>query len=198
MPVGHRVMPHGPGRASRQLPACGPGRDGGAPAPAGSDARSPAERVDQPGLRRAAGPAVAPRDDGQRRRRRPALRAVDRLARSVAGLGELAGPLLVDGLVAPAGAPEMGFGAASTVCGDGASSSRVDATLRRPPRRPSRAVRGAAGTAADPQDRPAGRSRVGRAPGGLAVARLRSPASENRTSAIRGSPEGRGIRTVRA
>src|SRR4051794_13969579 len=92
-----------------------------APAPG-----SPAGGVGQPGLRRAARPAVPPRDDGERRRPGTALRALDRLVRSGPGLADLAGPLFVDLLVSPTGATEMGFGAASTVFGDGISSVPLD------------------------------------------------------------------------
>src|SRR5829696_8410870 len=81
--------------------------------------RSPAEGVHLPRLRRAAGPAVAPGDDVQRGRGRAALGTVDGLLRVCPRLADLLGPFLVDGLVAPAGAAQMGFGAASGPRSDG-------------------------------------------------------------------------------
>src|SRR5687767_10234944 len=91
-------------------PSCATGADGG---------RSPAEGVHLPRLGRAAGPAVAPGDDVQRRGRLAALRAVDCVLRVGPRLGDLLRPLLVDGPVAPARATQMCFCAASRPVGDG-------------------------------------------------------------------------------
>src|SRR3954452_11931638 len=73
-------------------------------------------------MRRPAGTAVAPRDEGQRRRRTAALRALLRLLRTAPGLGDRPGSLLVERLVAPAGPPEMSFRAASLLDSDEPSS----------------------------------------------------------------------------
>src|SRR3954447_13444860 len=81
--------------------------------------RSPAEGVHLAGLRRPAGTAVAPGDDAQRCRRRAALGTVDGLLRVCPRLADLLGAFLVDGLVTPAGAPQMSFGAASGPGSDG-------------------------------------------------------------------------------
>ena len=119
---------------------------------------SPAQGVGQPGLGGAAGAAVAPREDRQRGGGGAALRAVDRLVRPGAGLGDLTGALLVDLLVAPAGATQVSYGAASTGCGDGASFVRVDATASRAVRRRlpgSCAPRGGVGTPGGPRECPA-------------------------------------------
>ena len=94
--------------------------------------RSPTQRLGLAGVRRPAGPAVAPRDDRQRRGGGAALGALDRGVRAGAGLGDLAGTFFVDRPVAPAGAAKMSFGAASTVCGDETSS--VPLTLLPPGR----------------------------------------------------------------
>src|SRR5687768_3873526 len=89
-------------------------------APAATERReSPAEGVHLPRLGRAAGPAVAPRDDVQRCGRLAALGAVDRVLRVRAGLADLLRPLLVEGPVTPAGATQMCFCAASRPVGDG-------------------------------------------------------------------------------
>src|SRR5688572_1726663 len=94
------------------MPPCNDGRRTGSPA-------SPAEGVHLPRLGGAAGTAVAPADDAQRRRRRAALGAVDRLLGVGPGLADLLRPLLVDGPVTPAGATQMCFCAASRPCRDG-------------------------------------------------------------------------------
>src|SRR5829696_4490755 len=80
---------------------------------------SPAEGVHLPRLRRPAGPAVPPGDDAQRRGRRPALGALDGVLRVGPRLGDVLGAFLVDRLVAPAGATQVCFSAASRPCGDG-------------------------------------------------------------------------------
>src|SRR4051812_37635652 len=80
---------------------------------------SPAQRVHLPGLGRTAGAAVPPGHDVQRGGGRAALRALDRLLRSGPCLADLLGPFLVDGLVSPAGAAKMSFGAASSLHDDG-------------------------------------------------------------------------------
>ena len=56
---------------------------------------------------------MAPGDDAQRGGHLAALRALHRLARVLAGISTLPSALLVDARVTPAGATEMGFGAAS-------------------------------------------------------------------------------------
>ena len=94
--------------------------------------------VHLPRLGGAAGPAVAPADDVQRRGRRAAFGAVDRLLRVRPRLGDLLRPLLVDGPVTPTGATQVRFRAASRPCGDGVPPGekrdvRVDATRVRQP-----------------------------------------------------------------
>src|SRR6476659_6566191 len=79
---------------------------------------SPAQGVHLPRLRRPAGPAVPPRDDAQRGRRAAALGAVDDLLALGPGIGDRLRALLVDRLVAPAGAAQMCFCAASMRRGD--------------------------------------------------------------------------------
>src|SRR3954447_18606585 len=80
---------------------------------------SPAEGVHLARLRRPAGPAVTPGDDAQRGREGTALGAVDGLLGVCPGLTDLLRPSRVDGLVAPAGAAQMSFGAASGPRSDG-------------------------------------------------------------------------------
>src|SRR4051794_10716754 len=82
-------------------------------------AASPPQRVHLPRLGRATGAAVPPRHDVQRRGGRAALRALHRLLRAGPRLADLLRPFLVDGLVSPAGATQMSFGAASSLHGDG-------------------------------------------------------------------------------
>jgi hypothetical protein len=121
---------------------------GGVHPAAGRRSRSPAQGVGEACVGRPARATVAPRDDGQRRRRGAALGALDRLAAAGPGLADLPGPLLVDGLVAPARAPEMGFGAAAVVGGDGVPlCSRRTLPLVRPSAAPDRpAARGGHGS----------------------------------------------------
>src|SRR5690242_9925520 len=79
----------------------------------------PAEGVHLPRLRGPAGSAVTPRDDVQRGGRGAALGALDGLGALGPRFGDLAGPFLVDALVAAAGATQMGFGTSAVRRGDG-------------------------------------------------------------------------------
>src|SRR3954469_21991637 len=81
--------------------------------------RSPTQRVHLPGSGGPAGAAVSPGHDAQRARGLAALGALDGLLRMGARLLDLLGPFLVDLLVAPAGAAQVGFGASSRPVSDG-------------------------------------------------------------------------------
>src|SRR3954463_10313184 len=100
------------------MPRVNAGRTAGSP-------RSPAEGVHLPRLRRPARAAVPPRDDAQRGGRRATLGAVDDLLSVGTGVGDRRRPLLVDGLVAPAGAAEMSFCAAPMSRGGGVPPERA-------------------------------------------------------------------------
>src|SRR5829696_3765430 len=83
----------------------------------GAFRNSPAQRVHLPRLGRPAGTAVPPGDDAQWRRRDAALGALDGRTGLCPGGGDLGGSLLVDARVAPAGATEVSFSAASGLNG---------------------------------------------------------------------------------
>src|SRR3954469_4253550 len=118
--------------------------------------RSPAEGVHLPRLRRPACAAVPPRDDAQRRRRRTALGAVDDLLGVGPGVGDRRRPLLVDGLVTPAGAAQVSFCAASMRGGDGVPPERAGCVYLR--------YSGTPAPSAPHADAPPGRVTSARAP----------------------------------
>src|SRR3954452_829452 len=94
--------------------------------PTAASPASPAQGVHLPRLGRPAGAAVAPGHDAQLGGRAAALGAVDGVGGMGPRVGDVLRPLLVDALVAPAGATEVCFGAASMQRGDGVPPGIAD------------------------------------------------------------------------